>query len=58
MIFLMNGKENSFDVDCIAGGPPCQGFSVAGKGISDDHRNTLIHDFLRVVINKAKNHYF
>jgi DNA (cytosine-5)-methyltransferase 1 len=41
--------KNDYDVDCIAGGPPCQGFSVAGKGQSDDHRNTLIHEFLRVV---------
>lgn len=42
-------RKNDFDIDCIAGGPPCQGFSVAGKGKSDDHRNTLIHEFLRVV---------
>ena len=38
-------------VDIIAGGPPCQGFSVAGPsqyGVIDE-RNTLIMEFFRFV---------
>lgn len=43
--------ENFSGVDVIAGGPPCQGFSVAGPsqyGIIDK-RNTLIMEFYRFV---------
>lgn len=41
----LNGKV----VDVIIGGPPCQGFSVAGKRILDDERNKLYKNFLRFV---------
>lgn len=40
----LNGK-----VDLIAGGPPCQGFSFAGRRRGDDHRNQLIRHYLHVV---------
>ena len=36
-------------VDLVFGGPPCQGFSVAGKMDPDDHRSKLIFTFLDVV---------
>ena len=36
-------------VDVIIGGPPCQGFSVAGKRIIDDVRNTLYKRFVTFV---------
>ena len=36
-------------VDVIIGGPPCQGFSVAGKRIIDDERNSLYKAFVRMV---------
>lgn len=36
-------------VDVIIGGPPCQGFSVAGKRIIDDERNKLYKNFVRFV---------
>lgn len=37
------------DIDVIIGGPPCQGFSVAGKRIIDDDRNKLYKSFVRFV---------
>ena len=36
-------------VDVIIGGPPCQGFSIAGKMEKDDPRNKFIDVFLQVV---------
>jgi len=41
----------------VTGGPPCQGFSRAGRRRLDDLRNTLVYDFLRVV-NEAKPKFF
>jgi DNA (cytosine-5)-methyltransferase 1 len=37
------------DIDLVAGGPPCQGFSTAGMKDPVDPRNSLIGDFLRIV---------
>lgn len=37
----------SFDV--VIGGPPCQGFSTAGKGNPDDARNFLWKEYFRIV---------
>ena len=36
-------------VDLMAGGPPCQGFSHAGRRRADDPRNKLFEDYLRLV---------
>lgn len=36
-------------VDGVIGGPPCQGFSTAGKGNPDDPRNFLWREYFRVV---------
>jgi len=33
-------------VDLVAGGPPCQGYSTLGRRDSGDPRNKLIHDYL------------
>ena len=40
--------ENS-EIDLVAGGPPCQGFSLAGRRRKDDKRNSLAWDFLKYV---------
>lgn len=36
-------------IDVIIGGPPCQGFSLAGKRNVEDPRNTLFRHYLRFV---------
>jgi len=33
--------ENNYDLDVLVGGPPCQGFSLAGPRQIDDSRNML-----------------
>lgn len=38
------------DVWCVAGGPPCQGFSRAGKRNVMDPRNSLVFEFARLVL--------
>lgn len=40
---------NLHNISVIIGGPPCQGFSVAGKRIIDDDRNKLYKSFVRFV---------
>lgn len=37
-------------VTCICGGPPCQGFSTAGKRDVMDPRNSLVFEFARLVL--------
>lgn len=38
--------------DIVFGGPPCQGFSVAGKMDNKDPRSQLVWEFMRVVKDK------
>jgi len=43
---------NSIEIDMISGGPPCQGFSIAGniaRRFLDDERNSLFLEFVRFV---------
>jgi len=37
------------EVGCVFGGPPCQGFSRAGRRQPDDPRNELVFEFMRIV---------
>lgn len=37
------------NVDLVIGGPPCQGFSVAGKMDANDERNQLIWSYAKVI---------
>lgn len=36
-------------VDMVTGGPPCQGFSTAGKRNEEDNRNKLIISYIRFI---------
>jgi DNA (cytosine-5)-methyltransferase 1 len=38
--------------DVVIGGPPCQGFSVAGKMDAADPRSRLVWEFIRIVADK------
>lgn len=36
-------------ISLLAGGPPCQGFSMAGRRTHSDPRNTLTEDYIKLV---------
>jgi DNA (cytosine-5)-methyltransferase 1 len=36
-------------IDVLAGGPPCQGFSFAGRRVEDDPRNLMFEKYVEVV---------
>lgn len=36
-------------VDMVAGGPPCQGFSTAGRRLENDSRNKLIESYIKFI---------
>lgn len=60
---VLQGK----DVDLVAGGPPCQGFSIFGKrrfvntkdyNPHDDPRNFLVYQFIRIVKELKPKFFF
>lgn len=47
--FIPSLAQYKGEVDLVIGGPPCQGFSVAGKMDIDDERSQLIWSYAKVV---------
>lgn len=45
----ISNKTGIKNVDIIIGGPPCQGFSIAGKRLIEDERNELYKSFVHFV---------
>ena len=43
-------------IDLLIGGPPCQGFSVSGKRVYMDSRNSLYLEFFRILDILKPNH--
>lgn len=50
------GRE-FFNIDVICGGPPCQGFSMAGKRNPDDLRNQLVRSYINI-LKQVQPKYF
>lgn len=42
-------KDLRGSVDLVAGGPPCQGFSMAGRRVESDQRNNLVYSYLKFI---------
>ena len=45
---LLKAGCNADEIDVMTGGPPCQGFSLAGQRLSDDPRNVLFREYIRI----------
>jgi DNA (cytosine-5)-methyltransferase 1 len=45
--FSVKYNINNSDIDIIVGGPPCQGFSIAGKRDIKDPRNSLFMEYVK-----------
>jgi DNA (cytosine-5)-methyltransferase 1 len=47
--FSLEHKIEKTGIDVIVGGPPCQGFSIAGKRDLKDPRNSLFMEFVKYI---------
>lgn len=44
-------------VDVVCGGAPCQGFSMIGQRMLDDPRNSLVKEFVRIVVELEATYF-
>ena len=51
------GLEAHTPIDVVAGGAPCQGFSIIGPRTLDDPRNSLVKEFIRLVKELQPSHF-
>jgi DNA (cytosine-5)-methyltransferase 1 len=56
-VILDRARIESGNCDLLAGGPPCQGFSVQRRGTDEDPRNSLVLHYFRMV-EAIKPRYF
>ena len=49
LLTSIGAKGFDGEVDLVAGGSPCQGFSHIGKRQLDDPRNSLVFEYLRII---------
>ena len=49
LLAKIRAKGFTADIELVAGGPPCQGFSMMGKRQIEDPRNQLIFEYLRLI---------
>ncbi|GDX24862.1 hypothetical protein LBMAG10_15270 [Actinomycetes bacterium] len=47
---IFDAIDENGGIDIVIGGPPCQGFSNAGKRMIEDPRNALYKEFVDIVI--------
>jgi DNA (cytosine-5)-methyltransferase 1 len=52
----IRARSGSDGVDVLVGGPPCQGFSTAGKLLARDDRNDLVFAFVEAVEELQPRH--
>lgn len=45
------------EIDVVFGGPPCQGFSLIGKRVFQDPRNSLVNHFIRLVLQLQPKYF-
>ncbi|WP_258879734.1 DNA cytosine methyltransferase [Clostridium estertheticum] len=50
---FLEGKK----IDIVCGGPPCQGFSLAGKRDQNDPRNMLFKHYIKTIKNVQPNYF-
>ncbi len=52
-----SGWEWNGQIDLVFGGPPCQGFSLMGKRLLNDERNSLVSHFYRLVTELSPRYF-